>query len=117
MQEWLDAHPAPPATLAPVADHMDHNRTVAGAGAVGIGSDFDGITDAPQGLETVARYPDLVAELVRRDWSPADIAGALGDNLLRALAAAEQVAARLQGQRQPSAATIGGLDHGPTTTP
>ncbi len=110
MAEWVEAHPAPPATLAQVADHMDHIRAVAGAGAVGIGSDYDGISDTPTGLESVSRYPDLVAELIRRGWSDAELSGALGENLLRVLEQAEEVAARLQKERPPSAATIRGLD-------
>jgi len=70
---------------------------VAGVDHVGIGSDFDGIPDAPVGLEGVDRYPALLEELMRRGWSDADIAKLAGENLLRTLAAAEQVSLRLQG--------------------
>ena len=96
MKEWLDAHPAPRATLRQVADHLDHIRRVAGAQAVGIGSDFDGISDPPEGLEDVSHFPDLIAELFRRGWPPRDIEGAAGRNLLRVLRQAEQVSARLR---------------------
>ena len=96
MKEWLAAHPAPRATLAQVADHLDHIRRVAGPQAVGIGSDFDGISDPPEGLEDVSRFPDLIAELFRRGWPPRDIEGAAGRNLLRVLRQAEQVSARLR---------------------
>jgi membrane dipeptidase len=98
------------ATLAHVADHMDHVRKVAGPDHVGIGGDFDGITDVPAGLENVSTYPALTAELLRRGWPDADVRKALGQNILRVMRQAEAVAARLQKQREPSTATIETLD-------
>jgi membrane dipeptidase len=98
------------ATLADAADHMDHVRRVAGPDHVGIGSDFDGIPTVPTGLEDVSKYPALVAELLRRGWPEADVNKALGLNALRVMRRAEDVAARLQKQRQPSTATIEQLD-------
>lgn len=71
------------ASLSQVADHLDHIKGVAGAGAVGFGGDFDGVTRLPAGLEDVSKYPDLVAELLRRNWTEAEVRGALSDNLLR----------------------------------
>jgi membrane dipeptidase len=97
MTQWEAQHPMPVTTLAQVADHVEHIRQVAGIEHVGIGSDFDGIPDAPVGLEGVDRYPALLEELMRRGWSDADIAKLAGENLLRTLAAAEQVSLRLQG--------------------
>jgi membrane dipeptidase len=97
LTEWEAQHPMPVTTLAQVADHVEHIRQVAGVDHVGIGSDFDGIPDAPVGLEGVDRYPALLEELMRRGWSDADIAKLAGENLLRTLAAAEQVSLRLQG--------------------
>jgi membrane dipeptidase len=97
LTEWEAQHPMPVTTLAQVADHVEHIRQVAGVDHVGIGSDFDGIPDAPVGLEGVDRYPALLAELMRRGWSDADIAKLAGENLLRALGTAEQVSLRLQG--------------------
>jgi membrane dipeptidase len=97
LTEWEAQHPMPVTTLAQVADHVEHIRQVAGVDHVGIGSDFDGIPDAPVGLEGVDRYPALLAELMRRGWSDADIAKLAGENLLRTLTAAEQVSLRLQG--------------------
>lgn len=94
---WEAQHPMPVTTLAQVADHVEHIRQVAGIDHVGIGSDFDGIPDAPVGLEGVDRYPALLEELMRRGWSDADIAKLAGENLLRTFAAAEQVSQRLQG--------------------
>ena len=98
------------ATLADVANHMDHVRTVAGPDHVGIGSDFDGIQAVPAGLEDVSKYPALTAELLRRGWPDADVRKALGLNILRVMRRAEDVAARLQQQREPSTATIEALD-------
>src|SRR5216110_162283 len=85
---------APKATLAQVADHIDHIRAVAGIDHVGLGSDFDGITEVPVGLEDVSEFPDLIAELLRRGWSEADVRRVGGLNVLRVLRAAEQVAAK-----------------------
>jgi membrane dipeptidase len=96
LAEWEKTHPRPVTTLAQVADHVDHVRQVAGIDHVGLGSDFDGIPDAPVGLEAVDRYPALLAELMRRGWSDADIAKLAGENVLRVMASAEQVAARLR---------------------
>jgi membrane dipeptidase len=97
LAEWDAQHPRPVTTLAQVADHVEHIRQIAGVDHVGLGSDFDGIPDAPVGLEGVDRYPALLQELMRRGWSDADIAKLAGENLLRAMAAAEQVSAKLQG--------------------
>jgi membrane dipeptidase len=101
LAEWEAQHPMPVTTLAQVADHVEHIRQVAGVDHVGIGSDFDGIPDAPVGLEGVNRYPALLAELMRRGWSDADIAKLAGENLLRAFGTAEQVSLRLQGASKP----------------
>jgi membrane dipeptidase len=98
------------ATLADVANHMDYVRRAAGPDHVGIGSDFDGIETVPAGLEDVSKYPALTAELLRRGWSDEDVRKALGLNVLRVMRSAEQVAVRLQKQREPSAATIEQLD-------
>ncbi len=106
LQQWDDEHPAPAATLIQVADHIEHVRQVAGIDHVGLGSDFDGISATPRGLEGVDRYPALLAELMRRGWSDGDIAKLAGENVLRVMAAAEQVAARLQLTEAPSEAHI-----------
>ena len=103
---WEHAHPKPHATLAQVADHVQHIREVAGVDHVGIGSDFDGIEETPDGLEGVDRFPALLAELMRRGWTDAEIAKVAGGNLLRVFADAERVAARLRAARPPSIATV-----------
>ena len=98
MKTWLASHPAPPVTLADVADHIEHIAKVAGVDHVGIGSDFDGVGNAlPKGLEGVDRYPALLAELMRRGWSDADIAKLAGGNILRVMATAEVVSRRMRG--------------------
>ena len=86
---------APKATLAQVADHIEHIRAVAGVDAVGLGSDFDGITEVPMGLEDVSKFPDLLAELLRRGWSEQDVRKVAGLNALRVLRAAELAAVRM----------------------
>ena len=111
MEAWGTAHPAPRATLADVADHLDHVRRVAGADHVGLGSDLDGIRSVPVGLEGVDDFPVLLAELLRRGWSEQDVAKAAGLNVLRVLEEAERVAARLQrerpaGEPPPKAASV-----------
>jgi membrane dipeptidase len=99
---WTDKHPRPAATLAQIADHVDHIRQVAGVDHVGLGSDFDGIEDAPAGLDGVDKYPALLEELMRRGWTDADIAKLAGDNVLRVMAAAEKVAVKLRASRPAS---------------
>ena len=92
--EWERAHPLPQATLAQVADHVEHVRKVAGVEHVGLGGDFDGTPDVTVGLEDVSAYPALFTELLARGWTEADCAALAGGNLLRALRAAESFAAR-----------------------
>jgi membrane dipeptidase len=100
----------PHATLADVADHIDHVRNVAGIDHVGIGSDFDGISSTPVGLEDVSTFPSLFAELARRGWTEEDLRKLAGENLLRVWREAEAVSRRIQRERGPSAATIQELD-------
>ena len=93
MAEWRKTHPDPnAATLSDVADHIDHIRKVIGVDHIGVGGDFDGFTGAVKGLEDVSKYPDLLAELLRRGYSKNDIKKIAGLNVLRALRGAERVA-------------------------
>jgi membrane dipeptidase len=96
LAEWLKDHPRPAATLAQVADHIEHIRLLVGADHVGLGSDFDGIEDAPAGLEGVDKYPGLLMELMKRGWTDADVAKLAGGNVLRVMAEAQRVAAKLR---------------------
>ena len=94
---WDKAHPKPRVTLAEVADHIDYLARVAGHDHVGIGSDFDGVGNAlPDGLEGVDTYPALLAELMRRGWSDADLAKLVGGNVLRVMEGAERTAAAMR---------------------
>jgi membrane dipeptidase len=88
LPEYEQTHPMPAATIAQVADHIDHVRTVAGLDHVGLGGDFDGTPVTPVGLHDVSRYPALFAELQRRHWSEADLKSLAGANTLRVLRAA-----------------------------
>src|SRR5437773_884870 len=90
---------APKATLQQVADHIDYLRRVVGADHVGLGSDFDGITEVPVGLEDVSKFPDLIAELLRRGWSEQDLRKVAGMNVLRVLRDAERVEAEMTAAR------------------
>jgi membrane dipeptidase len=114
-EAWVAANPTPVATISDVADHLDHVRRVAGINHVGIGGDYDGVSTLPRGLEGVHTYPALLAELMRRGWSEADIRKLAGENVLRAMRQAEETAARLQRQRGPSNATLAELDSPPAT--
>jgi membrane dipeptidase len=102
LAEWVKNHPRPAATLAQVADHIEHIRLIAGVDHVGLGSDFDGIEDAPSGLEGVDKYPALLRELMNRGWTDSDVAKLAGGNVLRAMAEAERVAATLRENRAAS---------------
>ena len=96
MKAWEQASPAPLATVAGVADHVEHVARVAGYDHVGIGGDLDGIDAAPAGLGSVSGYPLLFAELIRRGWSDANLARLAGGNLLRVMRQAEAVAASMK---------------------
>ena len=115
MSAWRAAHPLPLATLAQVADQIEHVRDVAGIDHVGIGSDFDGFEDVIPGLENVSRFPYLLAELARRGWSDADLRKVTGENFIRVFTQAEAVARKLQKERSPSTATI--TDASPSVNP
>ncbi|XP_072926314.1 dipeptidase 1 [Hemitrygon akajei] len=80
------------ATLSDVADHFDHIKKVAGYKAVGFGGDYDGVSRVPEGLDNVSYYPDLVAELLRRNWTDTEVKAALGENFLRVFRQIEEVA-------------------------
>jgi membrane dipeptidase len=105
MKQWTAAHPAPKATIAQVADHIEHVAKIAGYDHVGIGGDLDGIPDAPEGLATVSGYPLVFAELIRRGWSDENLAKLAGANVLRVMRQTEAVAASMKNEA-PSMATL-----------
>jgi len=100
-EEIRDRTVMPEVSIGAVADHIEHVRKVAGVDYIGIGSDYDGNTNWPTGLEDVSTFPKLFAELVRRGWSDEDLAKIAGGNVLRALEQAESVAKRLQSENRP----------------
>lgn len=108
--EFPASNPPPAATLAQVADHIEHMRAVAGVDHVGIGGDYDGTERQPDGLHDVSCYPQLITELMSRGWSDADCARLAGGNVLRVLREAESVARKLGELRGPSMARIEQLD-------
>lgn len=105
-----ESTPGPVATAETVADHLDHMREVAGVDHIGIGGDYDGTAFTPDGLDDVAGYPNLIAELLDRGWSRQDLAKLTWQNAVRVLGAAEDVARDVQSRRGPSVATLEQLD-------
>ena len=92
MEEYRKTVPA--ATLLDVVAHIDHVAKVGGINAVGIGSDFDGITCVPAGLEDVSKFPSLTRALLEKGYSAEDIRKIYGGNLLRVMRAVESEARR-----------------------
>jgi membrane dipeptidase len=86
------ANPLPPLPISKLIDHFDHIVKVAGIDHVGIGADFDGANDMPEGARDVSMLPNITYELLKRGYSEQDIRKVLGGNLLRAFAQAKRVA-------------------------
>jgi len=87
LDSWRAAHPTPRATLSQVADHIDHIKKIAGVDHIGLGGDFDGITQVVQGLEDVSTYPALIAELLKRGYTDVDVKKITGGNIMRVMKA------------------------------
>ena len=92
-ESWKAANPEPVATVADMADHVDRVRQVAGIDHIGVGGDYDGMATGPAGMEDVAGYPALFAELARRGYLQADLEKIASRNMLRVMKAAEAYAA------------------------
>ncbi|HET7219163.1 MAG TPA: dipeptidase [Vicinamibacterales bacterium] len=107
LDAWTNANPAPRATIADAADHIDHIKKVAGIDHIGLGGDFDGITSVVEGLEDVSTYPALTAELLRRGYTDGEIKKILGQNILRVMRSVENVSAKLQKERSASPLLFG----------
>ena len=112
-EEYARRNPAPRATLAQVADHIEHVREVAGVDHVGVGGDFDGTEDLPDGLGDVSCYPALVAELLERGWSEQDCLRLAGGNILRVMRETESASRAISALRGPSLARIEDTDGQP----
>ncbi len=95
--EWDKAHPPLPVKMEAVLDQIDYGVKLVGIDHIGLGSDFDGVSGAlPEGLKTVADYPNLIAGLQSRGYKDADIRKILGGNLLRVWRRAESAAAQVR---------------------
>ena len=93
---YYEQNPKVETGVSDVADHIEHVIELVGIDHVGIGSDFDGISSAPTGLEDVSTYPNLIEELLRRGLSEQDIRQICGENLLRVWSEVERTARELQ---------------------
>lgn len=96
---FIARHPRPQATVAELADHVDHVRRVAGVDHVALGGDYDGTSELPQGMEDVTGYQYLFAELIRRGWTDGELRKLAGENVLRVLGAVERERDRLAAGR------------------
>jgi membrane dipeptidase len=86
------------ASLEELVAHIDHIRDIAGIGAVGIGSDYDGVECVPEQMDDVSKFPVLTKALLERGYSAADIKKIYGGNTLRLMRQVEKVATDLQAQ-------------------
>jgi len=98
LNAWIAENPDLYGTVNTVVDHIEHVIRVAGIDHVGIGSDFDGITRWPKGLDSVADFPKVTEELLRRGHSEEAVRKILGENALRVVERSEAVAKRLQAE-------------------
>jgi len=89
------APPAPNATPKNVADHIEYIRKIAGVDHIGLGSDYDGTSELPDGMKDVSGFPLVFAELIRRGWRDADLRKLAGENVLRVLRDVESTRDRL----------------------
>jgi len=101
----LNGLPRRRTTWTKVVDHIEHALKVGGPEAVGLGTDFDGIEDPPEGLDDVSKLPAITAELLRRGHSEKEVEGVLGENFLRFFRRVEETARGLAGET-PSTATL-----------
>jgi membrane dipeptidase len=86
------ANPLPSTPLSALIDHIDHIAKVAGIDHVGLGADFDGANDMPEGAKDVSMLPNITYELLKRGYSEQDVRKILGENFLRVFAEAERAA-------------------------
>jgi membrane dipeptidase len=96
MKQWHKENPMPSGTVKDVVDHIDHIAKVAGIDHVGLGGDYDGVSQVPTDLPDVSSYPVITQELLNRHYTEPQIKKILGENILRALHEAQQVAAKLK---------------------
>ena len=95
-KEWASKIPRPP--FESLIKQIDYVAKVAGIDHVGLGSDFDGITSLPQGIDSVADLPKITEALVAKGYTEQDMRKLLGENLLRVFREAEHVSREMQKQ-------------------
>lgn len=83
-------------TLAHVVKHIMHIGQLIGYDYIGLGSDFDGIPEVPDGLDDVSKFPDLVAEMLKQGISDENASKVVGGNLLRVWATVDSVSLKMQ---------------------
>ena len=83
------------ATVADAVAHIDHVKQLAGIGAVGIGTDFDGVGCVPEGLDDASKFPNLTRALLEKGYSESDVLKIYGGNTLRLLHEVERIAVAL----------------------
>ncbi len=100
-KKWAAKIPRPP--LKSLIDHIDHIAKVAGVDHVGLGSDFDGVSSLPEGIDSAADLPKITAELMKRGYSADDIRKILGENLMRVFADVETMSKEMksEGEQPP----------------
>lgn len=91
----------PRAAWTAAVDHVEHILRVGGPGSAGLGTDFDGITDPPNGLEDVSKLPKITEELLRRGHSEEEIRGVLGESFLKFWERAEAARRLVPGREGP----------------
>jgi len=99
-KKWASQFPRPP--FKSLIDHIDHIAKIAGVDHVGLGSDFDGVTSLPQGIDSAADLPKITEALLQRGYSREDIEKVLGGNFMRVMRQVEETARRLQAERKES---------------
>ncbi|KGN34684.1 membrane dipeptidase [Knoellia sinensis KCTC 19936] len=110
IERHRQVHPQPEATIDDVVAHLEHVREVAGVDHIGLGGDYDGVSQLPTGLEDVSTYPRLLEALAEGGWSDADLGKLTWSNTLRVLDGVEAVSRDLIATRRPSTARIEDLD-------
>jgi membrane dipeptidase len=93
-RQYRAEHPMPATSIDDVVAHIDHVVDLVGIDHVGFGSDFDGVSTLPAGLEDVSDYPDLVDALLARGYDEAEIRKIAGGNILRVWREVEEIATR-----------------------
>ena len=93
LARYRATRPDPKATLSDVVTHLEHAREVAGIDHLGLGGDYDGVGELPEGLEDVSGYPRLFVALAENGWSGEDLVKLSSRNILRVMGDAGLTAA------------------------